>query len=500
MKILGSGLLTPTLSLGVLFALFHALIWARTGYYPGTSTGDDLWFSESAYYLINEGALRRPMHDDELGSLTHDFLPPLTNLVQAVFFLIFGVGQFSTNAQSSLWCLLVSALVFVVVRIRGGTEGNAFLASIAIFGSQIVLDVLIHVRFEPIQIFFFLLFVACDFVEKMSRLPARQILVYRFVEGLSLGLSCIAYYPIAPFILVAGLLNYYPDKLRLDRNLLAALAGGGLVGLVFLAYVAQCVSCFFYQVIVTGVSEYLSLKNLWFVLRGMPDNLFGMLSFLELAAVIGLCGYELHNPAKRNFGITLAILILPVFVYARPSQAALPIILCLIDLASGEPKRRHSLFRFAVGIVAIMGAAKVGLIATTAYIQRDGRDYRRVTDQLERMRFGPDDLIAMTGQAWLALRPRTNRDQLHHLIDKDIPDAYISSSKVLFTERLAARLRYAVILDGMVDIVRASYPILDRMFAAGELKLAFVVMTPFQDLPWASLPPYRLLVFEKARP
>ena len=121
MKIVGSGPLKPALWLSLLFALFHALIWARTGYFPGASTGDDQWFSESAYYLLSEGALRRPMHDDELGSLNHDFLPPLTNLVQAGMFLVFGIGQFGTNAQSSLWCLAISILVFAMVLIPAST-------------------------------------------------------------------------------------------------------------------------------------------------------------------------------------------------------------------------------------------------------------------------------------------------------------------------------------------------------------------------------------------
>lgn len=500
MKIIGSGVLVPTLSLGLLFALFHALIWARTGYYPGTSTGDDLWFSESAYYFIRDGVLRRPMHDDELGSLTRDFLPPLTNLIQAAFFAVFGVNQFSTNAQSSFWCLAVSALVFVMVRLRGGSEGNAFLASIALFGSQIVLDVLIHVRFEPVQVFFFLLFMACDFVEKMSRLTAREMITYRFVEGLSLGLACIAYYPIAPFVLVAGLLNYYPDKLRAGRNLAAALGGGGVVAVAFLAYIAQCVSCFFHQVIVTGVSEYLSISNLWFMFRELPNNLLGVLSLLEVLALVGLCAYYLRQPDKRSFGVMLAVLIAPVFVYARPSQAALPIILCLVDMAAGDLRQARSMLRFTVGIMAIVGAAKIGMMALTAYVQRDGRDYRHVAAALDRLTFGPDDVIVMTGQAWLALRPRTNRDQLHHLIDADIPDAFISSSKILFDDKLIDRLRYAVVVDGKVDTVRESYPMIDRMFASGVLKLAFQVKPPFLDLPWARTSPYHLLVFEKVRP
>lgn len=500
MKIVGSGLLIPTPWLGLLFVLFHALIWARTGYYPGTSGGDDQWFSESAYYFLRDGVLRRPMHDDELGSLSHDFLPPLTNLVQAAFFAVFGVTQFSGSAQSSFWCLAVSVLIFVMVRLRGGTEGNAFLASIAIFGSQIVLDILIHIRFEPVQVFFFLLFLACDFVEKTSRLSAREVLAYRFVEGLSLGLACIAYYPIGPFVLVAGLLNHYPEKLRADRNLTASLLGGGIVAITFLAYVAQCVSCFFHQVVVTGVSEYLSLSNLWFMVRELPQDLFGALSLIEVAVMVGLCARYLRQPGKSNFGVMLVVLMAPVFVYARPSQAALPIILCVIDMAAAEASQVRSMSRFAVGILAIIGTAKIGLLAATSYIQRDGRDYRHVVAAFERLIIRPGDIVAMTGQAWLALRPRTDRDQLHHLLDAKVPDAFISSSKVLFSESLTDRLTYVIVLDGMLGPVRASYPIIDRMFASGALKLAFEVNPPFRELPWARRSPYKLVVFERVRP
>jgi hypothetical protein len=158
------------------------------------------------------------------------------------------------------------------------------------------------------------------------------------------------------------------------------------------------------------------------------------------------------------------------------------------------------MFRFAVGVMAILGTVKIGLVSLTAHVQREGRDYRYVVTALERLKFGPDDVIVMTGQAWLALRPRTGATQLHHLIDANVPDAFISSSKILFSDRLGDRLRYAVILDGMVDTVRESYPLIDRMFASGELKLAFEVKPPFQDLPWARSSPYHLLVFEKVRP
>ncbi|MBM3602048.1 MAG: hypothetical protein FJX35_27970 [Alphaproteobacteria bacterium] len=492
--------LSPGLALGALFALFQALIWLRTGYYPAAASGDDLWFSESAYYLLHDGALRRPMHDDDLGSLTYDFLPPLSNLVQAGVFMIFGVTQFAMLAQSSLWCTLISALVFVMARVHGADGVDAFLASMAIYGSQIVLDVLIHVRFEQIQFFFFLVFMACDFAEKTSQPSNRAMLAYRFTEGLALGAACIAYYPMAPFVLLAGLFNYYPDKLKMDRNLAATILGGAVVGGLFLAYVAHCVTCFFYQVIVTGVSEYLALQNLWFIFVEIPGTLFGVLSVIELFMLMGMCVFYVLQPAKRNFGMMLAVLTVPVFVYARPSQAALPIILCLIDMASADFKERTRLFRFFVGVMAVIGLGKVSLVAATAYIQREGRDYRHVERALAGLRIGPDDLVATTGQAWLALRPRLAHDQLHHLIDAEVPDAHISSSKILFSDELETKLRYVIVLNGMIDVVRASYPVLDRMFVSGRLRRAFEVRPPFQDLPWAQTSPYHLIVYEAVRP
>jgi len=86
------------------------------------------------------------------------------------------------------------------------------------------------------------------------------------------------------------------------------------------------------------------------------------------------------------------------------------------------------------------------------------------------------------------------------LIDAEVPDAHISSSKILFSDELETKLRYVIVLNGMIDVVRASYPVLDRMFVSGRLRRAFEVRPPFQDLPWAQTSPYHLIVYEAVRP
>ena len=61
--------------------------------------------------------------------------------------------------------------------------------------------------------------------------------------------------------------------------------------------------------------------------------------------------------------------------------------------------------------------AMVAMMAITVVFQREGRDYHVVQRELDRLAIGPGDLVATTGQAWLALRPRLGDAQLDEFLD-----------------------------------------------------------------------------------
>ena len=88
-----------------------AVLVARAGLYPAVMTGDEIWFSESAFNLIRHGIPQRLIHADAVGSAQADFLPPVIMLVQTLAFLVLGLTPLAVAAQSILAPLAVIALI-----------------------------------------------------------------------------------------------------------------------------------------------------------------------------------------------------------------------------------------------------------------------------------------------------------------------------------------------------------------------------------------------------
>src|ERR1039457_3199513 len=101
-----------------LLAVCAALIilWARTRIVPAASGGDEVWWSESGYQFMHEGVLRWACLDDDKGSGTLSFWPPIAPLVQALMMTVFGVNSFGIYAQSSLVCTLIMIFVYLLCR------------------------------------------------------------------------------------------------------------------------------------------------------------------------------------------------------------------------------------------------------------------------------------------------------------------------------------------------------------------------------------------------
>src|ERR1035441_7067666 len=61
-----------------------AINWWRTGRVPAASCGDEMWWSESAYWFLKEGTLRWDCMNDDRGCAVVSYWPPAAPLLQAL--------------------------------------------------------------------------------------------------------------------------------------------------------------------------------------------------------------------------------------------------------------------------------------------------------------------------------------------------------------------------------------------------------------------------------
>ena len=122
----------------------------RAGLYPAVMTGDEIWFAESAFNLVQPGVPRRLIHADAVGSAITDYLPPVIMLVQALAFSLLGLTPLAVASQSIAAPLAVLALLFLIARRSGTTLMWAGLASVAILGSQLFLRASLYIRYEAL--------------------------------------------------------------------------------------------------------------------------------------------------------------------------------------------------------------------------------------------------------------------------------------------------------------------------------------------------------------
>ena len=128
----------------------------RAGLYPAVMTGDEIWFAESAFNLVQPGVPRRLIHADAVGSAITDYLPPVIMLVQALAFSLLGLTPLAVASQSIAAPLAVVALLFLIARRSGTTLMWAGLASVAILGSQLFLRASLYIRYEALVAVWFL--------------------------------------------------------------------------------------------------------------------------------------------------------------------------------------------------------------------------------------------------------------------------------------------------------------------------------------------------------
>ncbi len=476
-------------------ALFAAILFWRAGFFPAAMTGDEIWFSESAYQWIEQGHPARSIHQDAVGSATRDYLPPVITAIQAVGFLLFGLTPFAVGLQSAVVPLLTVLLVYRLARMRGAMPNRAALAAVAVLGAQTYLASGLYIRYEALSILFFLLFMAL-------RPTGFWVNV---VRGASLCLAGLSYYPLAPFLGLAALV-FELAEWRHDRHLVRRLTGlaAGFTppALAFAWHVAAAPDLFAAQILGNGAANYGGFD----LLRGLfsPGFWRGNLRALpELLGIIGLLGFATSQwrtlfPRQKALVLIGWVLLMPAFVYPfhpRLLGPSMVVVLAIVPglWVAGRPGRALSLAVPSLGAVAALTMAVI--LSMTMVVQGRARNALVLDVQIARLLRQPG-AVAIDQRAWLAVRRTQPTREIHHAMpDWAAPQVRIFESRVLQDPAEAGRFRYAILSTENARKVIDQTPALKAAFEAGTLVELVKIRPRFDPLPWASSAPYDLMVY-----
>lgn len=482
------------------FALFF--IWWRAGIVPAASGGDEVWWSDSGYFLQKEGSLRWGIMDDDRGSGTQSFWPPVLPIIQAGFFAVCGLTPFSMCAQSALHCSLMFLLVGLLVRQYGGSLPMALAAAVGVMAPFSAERQLTQVRMESMTAVGCLAFLWM-LNAGMARKSKSTSILLLMGSGASLSVGLLSYYPHSPFLLLGAMI-----ALALCRRwnvVLFVILGSLPLGLRAVAWVLGSPKRFAAQVLATGTDHYFSLAHTFYPFRALVDwsqpitSLVAIEAFAALAVGVCLAARSRDND-RRRLGALCACMVLPVFVYynARPVAAVALALVWLFGIGWGELRGKLGKLLSVLRLVLPWaGFAKVALLMFTAVYQAEGRDYRNVASELGKLDFSKGG-VAISQRAWLGLRERVEADRLHFLV-------YSGASLDNMPTRAkgpasGSYFSHLVLESDRLESLAEIYPWLGPALKSGEFQKVAEIRPHFRPLPWAKEPCYHLIVYSRTQP
>ena len=290
----------------LLLILWVGGLWLRTGLIPASSAGDDVWFSESAYWLLHDGQLRRDIHADAIGSAVRDFLPPVPALGQAVSFRLFGMNQFSVGLAASVVGSGIVCLMFALARGLSLPTSTAIFASIGFAFTPFAAGMALRLRYDSWAALFWIAALHLILIErKTAPLPAQ--LAYGFAGGMAFAMACFSYYAFGPtlFCLFSAILV---ARVAGGSGLslpMAFVGGAGLCTVAFLLWIRPDYQLFIEQNI-ASLHEYSWYQScVASVLRCSanvhrePDWLLCLAGLVAtLVALVALTGIDIASKAR----------------------------------------------------------------------------------------------------------------------------------------------------------------------------------------------------------
>ena len=425
----------------IVMAVFMVM---RIGILPAASAGDDIWYDESGYWLLNAGQLARAMHDNAAGDAIRDFLPPMTGAFTAASFALFGYTQFAVGIVPTASCALGGGLCVLALRRRFSVGAGAALAiAVVPFFTPFLLKVVGHNRFEAQVYLFFCAAMLAGAVRGEAGLSRGRALC----AGICTGLATISYYPASPLVILALTCWSIVDNKAWQR-LPWFIGGGALVLAGFLAWIGNDFGLFLSQMQANG-SRYVATTSF---------SLLGILIFAvpALAATAAMAA----TPGTRSYAlVTLAGIFLSVGSPGFQFETALTMMLGLATLIF-QPQRMDQwcdpIALFSRWLVIGIGAVAMAVMAAGAWVsstERLDRNYSAFErNLLAVMPPHHRGLVLIDRPAHLALRPLYGRSELHHLVG---PDAQTAQSRVLDDPSQTGRVEAVVFWPSAHESVTA---------------------------------------------
>lgn len=485
-----------------LFVATLALHWLRAPWVPAVS-GDEVYFAEDAFYLLKEGRLRQPFLDNPQGMAERAYFPPVAVLAQATMMAIFGTTAFGVTAASSL-CATILMGLFVLAAHRAGLRGGwCWLAGVAPLGFALAERRFTMVRMETWTAVFAL--AAIVFLDAGARSGLARRIWCRGAAGAAAVLGGLAYYPHGPFVALGislALLVYLRGEGDRFASCAAFAVGAAVPGSLFLIWVAQAPEVFAAQYLGGQASLYMKWQHsLDAVVSAFRPDTIDDLYFWEIVLCCAVSSWVVvgEGGMARASAIAALTMATSFVVYALPSRCApvavLTVLALMVSVATAGPKWR-AWGLGAMGALALAGLGRTALVAATAVLQRDGRDYSRVRDALVPL-IQKDGKIASTQVGWLALRPICDDGRLLYFMTC-LDESFYTRPTLMRGNDGWRSIRYFILNLGPGG-AEAAYPWFKEALARGDIVPIQLIQPPFRPLPWAKTAPYRIHVYENLR-
>ncbi len=486
-----------------------AVVWLRTPFLPAACSGDEVWFSESGYYLLNEGLLKRPMFADAMGSAVHDMYPPMIAIGQCASFAIFGVNAFGMMAISSV-AFTATVLLFYLNCRRLVSCNIALLATLALLGPAMIERHILSVRPETLIPPLFLAFLYVW----SSPNRERWLGSYGFLAGLFASLACICYYPQSPFVLIGILLIALPSSRKEFKSFGWFLAGSSLVLVAVIIWIGVYWDYFYSQVIDLGHKYYPSaLSGLVpaSVLNSLPSvsRSKGLINNLAWGEFVGLFALTVHV-AIKNFRenqfltrLSLAALagLAPIFFipYPEPLMLLHGAVLGLYILAVSWQPSNTSLTNLCIAttlsILAMVSSLKTVTMLSVVELEKSARSYAPIEGGITATVCKPGK-IGFTQRAWLALRKTHGVDDIHFMVDYlASPQCTELRSLVLRDSKYLPEFSYFVIEHAQLERLQTAYPLLRGAIESGEFVELARITAPKLNISITKSEPYNIVIF-----
>ena len=401
----------------VVIALFMVL---RIGILPAASAGDDVWYDESGYWLLNAGQLARAIHDNAAGDSIRDFLPPMTGVFTAGSFALFGYTQFAVGIVPTACCALGALFCVLALRRRFAAGwGAAFAVTVVPFFTPLLLKVVGHNRFEA-QVY--LLFCAAMLTAAV-RGEAGLSRGRAMSAGFLTGLATISYYPASPLVILTLFAWTIVDNKAWDRGTWFV-AGGALALAGFLAWIGPDFG-FFLEAMRINSSRYVETTSF-----SLLETVVFTVPALATAGVLAVSPRTRLYAALVLAGILLRF-VTPGFQFetALAMMAGLATLLLQPKATAGWTAATMLAGRYLVIGTAALTTALATSGLWVAWNERSDRNYAAFErNLLSVMPPNHGGLVLIDRPAHLALRPNYGRSQLHHLVG---PNAQTGQSGVL---------------------------------------------------------------------